>query len=240
MVARDATRQELGLPERHRQRQRLERDERLAQRRAPVDALPAGEEAAERSLLGRLDFAPQRGERGPAQAAKNVRVAPFPLRAARAQLAADELVRPLERRQLLLGDLELEAEALGCLRGRERAARAREAQEERGQRLVGLLEERRGKTTGRHCPERVPVAPGVLGRDEHVLSPDPHFDGAPLAQERLSQLGLVLAPPQVPGTPELVVELVGAAGVAQQLPFDLLHGVGIEQVAQFLLPQQLA
>ena len=44
----------------------------------------------------------------------------------------------------------------------------------------------------------------------------------------------------MPGTPKQVVELVGAAGVAGQLPLHLLHGVGIEQVAQFLLAEQLA
>src|SRR5581483_9768060 len=57
-VAGDAARQHLRLPERDWQGQALQRDERLAQRRAAVDAVPARQEAAERSLLRRLDLAP--------------------------------------------------------------------------------------------------------------------------------------------------------------------------------------
>ena len=62
-VARDAARQHLRLPQRHRQREPLQRDQRLAQRRAPVDPVPVRQEAAERRLLRRLHLAPQRGER---------------------------------------------------------------------------------------------------------------------------------------------------------------------------------
>ena len=101
-VAGHAARQHLRLPERHRQREPLQRDERLAQRRAPVDAVPARQEAAERRLLDRLDLAPQRGERRAAQPPQHVGVAPLALGAARAQLAADELLLALELAQLRL------------------------------------------------------------------------------------------------------------------------------------------
>src|SRR5437660_1029092 len=79
------------LPERDRQRQALEGDERFAERRAAIDALPRRQEAAERSLLRRLDLSPQRRKRSTAQPAQYVWIAPFAFRAAGAQLAADEL-----------------------------------------------------------------------------------------------------------------------------------------------------
>ena len=61
---------------------------------------------------------------------------------------------------------------------------------------------------------------------------------APTQSERHLQLGFVLALSAGARYPtQLVVELIGAAqGVATVLPFHLLHGVGIEQVAQFLRP----
>src|SRR5204862_8308683 len=61
-VARDAPGQHLVLPQRHRQGEALQRDERLPQGGTTVDALPAGEKAAERGLLRRLDLAAQRSQ----------------------------------------------------------------------------------------------------------------------------------------------------------------------------------
>ena len=88
--------QHLALPQRDRERESLERDKRLAQTRPAADPVPGRQEAAERGLLGRLDLAAQRGERGSAKAAEHVRVAPLALAAARAQLATDEQVGALE------------------------------------------------------------------------------------------------------------------------------------------------
>ncbi len=58
--------------------------------------MPARQEAAERGLLDRLDLAPQRRERGAAQPAQHVGVAPLALAAAGPQLAAHELLLALE------------------------------------------------------------------------------------------------------------------------------------------------
>src|SRR6266516_1303254 len=58
-IPRNAPRQPLVLPKRNGKGVALKRDKRLAQGRATVDALPAGEEAAESSLLRRLHFAAQ-------------------------------------------------------------------------------------------------------------------------------------------------------------------------------------
>ena len=101
-VGRDAPRQHLRLPERHGQRQRLEWDERLAQRLPAADPVPRGEEATERSLLGRLDLATKRRERRAPDAAQDIRVAPLALGAPGPQLAADEPLVRLETLELLL------------------------------------------------------------------------------------------------------------------------------------------
>src|SRR5205823_14847137 len=91
-VAGNPPRQEIVLPQRHRETEALERDERLAKRRAAVHPVPAREETAESSLLGRLNLTPERGERSPAQAAEHLGVAPLSLGPAWPQLPAHELV----------------------------------------------------------------------------------------------------------------------------------------------------
>src|SRR5207247_9446118 len=96
LVTGDAPRQDVALPERDRKGQALERDERLAQRRAPVDPVPVRQEAAVRGPLGRLDLLPERRERGAAETPQDVGLAPFALGPARPELAAHESVVPLE------------------------------------------------------------------------------------------------------------------------------------------------
>src|SRR5260370_653662 len=95
-VVGHAARQHLRLPERDRQRQRLQRDERLAEGCPTVDAVPAREEAAERRLLHGFHLAAQRSKRRPPQPPQDVGIAPLPLAAAGPELAADELLRALE------------------------------------------------------------------------------------------------------------------------------------------------
>ena len=139
-IAGDAPRQHLALPERDRQRERLERDQRLAESRPPVDPMPARQEAAHRRLLDGLDLAAERRERRAPEPPEHLRVAPLALAAAGTKLAADELLRTLERAQL---GLDVAAEALVRLTRRERTARAREARDQRAERLIPALEERR-------------------------------------------------------------------------------------------------
>src|SRR5436305_1972732 len=79
-----------------------EREERFAQRRAPVDPVPVRQEAPERRLLGRLDLAAQRRERRTPQPAQDIRLAPLSLDAARTQLAAHELLLTLELAKMRL------------------------------------------------------------------------------------------------------------------------------------------
>ena len=99
LVVRNAPRQHLALPERDRKRQRLERDERLAQARAPVDPVPARQEPAERRLLRGLDLLAKRSEGRTAKATQDVGIAPLALGPAGPELAADESFLPLELAQ---------------------------------------------------------------------------------------------------------------------------------------------
>src|SRR5205823_729116 len=136
-VAGHAARQHLGLPERDRQRQRLQRHERLAQRRPAVDPMPARQEASQRGLLGGLDFLPQRGQRCAPQSPEDVGVAPLALHAAGPQLAADEELLALE---LVQDPLDVDPEALVRLSGREWTASLRIAQHQPAQRLFAAFE----------------------------------------------------------------------------------------------------
>src|SRR5204863_6271738 len=138
----------------------LERHERLAERRTPVDAVPRREEARERLLLDRLDLPPQRRERRAPQPPQDIRIAPLALGAAGAELAADEQLVALELPQQRL---DVAAEALVRRVGRERAAALRVAQDELAERVGAALEERVRKPGRRHRAERVAVASRVLG-----------------------------------------------------------------------------
>ena len=141
-------------------------------RRPPVDPLPGGQEAAERRLVGRLDLLAQRGERRPAKPPQDVGIAPLPFGAARTELAADEPVRPLERAPAPPPPRRVERRtALGCLGGRERAAAAREAHEQRRRAGPPRLEEGVREARRRHRADGVAVAAGVLGRDQPLGAP---------------------------------------------------------------------
>jgi hypothetical protein len=150
-VRRDAPREHLALPERDGQREALERDQRLAQGRAPVDSVPARQEAAERRLLGGLHLLAESSEGRATQPPQHVGVAPLALGASGTELAADELVLALELAELLL---DVASEVFVGLSGRERPAALREPVHELLQRSRGLrrLQERVGQAARRHHP----------------------------------------------------------------------------------------
>src|SRR5207248_3095578 len=118
--------------------------------RSPVDPLPAREEPSERGLLRRLDLLPEGGERGPAEAAQDVGIAPLAFGSTGPKLAANELLRPFQRAELSLRHRDVEAEAGGRLRGRKGTAPSREPCQEAAERPSAGLEERLGQTGGRH------------------------------------------------------------------------------------------
>ena len=234
--ARHTARQHLGLPQRNRQRECLQRHERLAERRAPVDPVPTGQEARQRVFADRLDLAPERRQRGAAQTPQHVGIAPLALGAAGSKLAAHEQIAGLELDEHVD---DVPAESICGLRARERPTALCEAEDELSQRIRATLEEGVRQPRGRHRAERVAVAARVLRGDQPLLAGDPHDDGAALVEQRRGERRLVLAGTQVAADPQLVVELVGRLRVALQLTLHLLDRVGVEQVAQLLLAEQL-
>ena len=236
MVVGNASRQNLALPQGNRQRERLQRDERLPQARAPVDPLPAGQELRERSPLGRLDLLAQGCERGAAQSPQDVRIAPLALRAARPKLSAHE---PLIALQGTQNGLDVDPEVLVRLGGRERPATLREARDQALQRIRPAFEERLGQPARRHRAKGVAVPTRVLRRDQTLLAADPHRDRPPLVEERLRECCVELTRPQVASEPEHVVQLIRVPGRASKLLLDLLERTRVEQVAQLLLAEQL-
>ena len=198
--------------------------------------MPARQEPAERSLLGGLDLPAQCGERGAAQPPQDLRVAPFPLGAAGAQLAADEVVTPLELAQRRL---DVAAEALVRLRGRERTARAREPPNQRLERLFVGFEEDLRQPARRHRADSVAVAPGVLGGDQTVLPRHPDAHRPPLLQQRLREILGVLACAEIAAPAQEIVQLIGGASFAAELLLHLRERAGVDQVAQLLLAEQL-
>ena len=259
-VIGQAARQHLRLPLGRRQRQPLERRERVAQRvgpagrAGPVDALPIGQEAPERARVGRLDLAPQRGEARAAQPPHHLGVAPLAPRPARAQLAAHQRPVGLEGRQRRLDGPRLERVAARELGRMEGPVTAGVAGHERPQRLGHRLQERLGHAARRHRAEPVAVAAGVLGRDQAPLAGQVDPDRAPVGDQRLGDL---LGPPrlgharrdlvraQVADAAQQVVQAVGPAGPgplgeALQVGLDGGQRPGVDEVAQLLLAQQLA
>ena len=202
--------------------------------------MPGREEPAERRLLGRLDLLAQRCERRPPQPPQDIGVAPLAFDAARAQLAADELVGPLEPGEDRLDRVRLERVASGRLSGRERSPRAGEATEQHVERVGNGVEIGLRQAARRHHAERIAEQPRVLDRDQPLLAGHPHAQGAPLCLEHGGVRCIDLVVAEVAATPEQVVELVGRARIAGELGFHLGQRVRVEQVAQLLLPEQLA
>ena len=200
-------RQDLGLPQRNRQRQRLQRNERFAKRSAPADAVPRRSEARERLLLDGLHLASKRGERGTPEAAKHVGIAPLALGAAGPKLTAHEQLLALELDE---DAADVAAEPRARVVRRERPASLREAKHELAQRIGAALEERVRQARRRHRTERVAIAARVLGRDQPLFACDAHQHGAALGEQRRGELAVVLAGAKVAADPQLVVQLVGA------------------------------
>ena len=97
-----------------------------------------------------------------------------------------------------------------------------------------------GSPPGGIDAERVAVAAGVLGRDQPLLAGDPRRQRAALGEQDRGLRLVVLAGAQVAAAAEDVVQLVGIARIAGQLPLDLGERIGIDQLAQLLLAEQLA
>src|SRR5438094_178152 len=169
-----------------------------------------------RALRGSL-----RAPRHPAKApepAQHLGVAPLPLRAARTQLAANELVLSLELREY---GLDVAAEVLVRSSCREGPAAPRVPEDERLERVVAALEEDLRQAAGRHHAEGVAVAAGVLRCDQPFLDAEPRAVGAPFRLQHRGVRLVELARPQVSPQPQQVMQLVRVPRLAAQLTLDV-------------------
>ena len=92
----------------------------------------------------------------------------------------------------------------------------------------------------RHHAERVAITPCILRGDQPLLAGKAHEQRATLAQERLRKALVVLAFTQIAPQAQLVVEVVRVSRRAAQLRLDVFDRACVEQVAELLLPEQLA
>ena len=198
--------------------------------------MPARQEPAQSGLLGGLDLLPERGQRRAPQPAQDVGVAPLALDPSRAELAANQALLTLE---LPEHRLDVDPEVLVRLSRPERASAFREADDETLERVVAGFQEGLGQAAGWHRPQRVPVPPGVLGRDEPLLAGDANRDCSALLEQRLSERRVVLTGTQVTAKPEHVVQLVWVPRATAKLLLDLLECPRIDELAQLLLAEQL-
>ena len=208
LVARDPRRQHVPLQHGCRDRQAgelvddlgeaLERGRRpelrggLAER---GDAMPGGQEPAERGRVDGFDLATQPGERPPAEDPEHVGVEPFALRAARPELAAEDravLEQPLERVSTTPTGSPQRRAGSGVRNGPWRPSVAGEQAFERRRRRS---QERVRDADRRRHPDPVAVARHVLDRDPALLPGDPGTDGAPRRDEVDDPLVATAAPP---------------------------------------------
>ena len=214
-----------------------------------------GSERRQRALVGGLDLLAQRrparrGAGGAARRGRTTRARCRPGRSSPRTSAPGAL--ELAQRSRRVG---VDAVALAQLLGRERAVRARVARDELVSASGDVGEERLRQAAGRHGAERVAVQPGVVGGDPALLAADAQPDRAPLAlelgEQRLRRSRLVstrsayLARREVADAPQHVGELVarrrpGALGAVLEVVVDGVERVGVDQLAQLLLPEQLA
>jgi hypothetical protein len=232
---------------------------RRAERRRGVtdrcDPVPGGQEATERRGFDRLHLAAEARERTAAKDPQDVGVDPFALGAARPELTAKDragLQKPFQR---VLDDTEREAPAAGGIRAEERPVRPSEAGEQTLERRC-----RRAEECVRHAgrwrdPDAVAVPRRILDRDPAVVPSDAcrdrpsrsHQLGEPRVAGSRAALaaGRDLSGGQVAKPSQEVMELVGGrrlAVVGQRLEAELEVGerLGVEQLAQLLLAEQLA
>ena len=217
-----------------------------------VDALPLGEELTEDEGLDGGNLLAELRERAPLQSPEHGRIAPLGLVSVGADLSTHDLAARLERAQHGLDLGRRHAETTRRVVGEEGAVGAREAPDEPGEGVVHGLEDAVGEPGRRHDAESVAVSSRVGDGDVAMLAGDADPGDAALRvqpfEPRSHGLGrplgeLVLA--EIADAAEEVLELVGApraiaVGAAGELLFQLGEDLGVDQVAELRLPEELA
>ncbi len=253
----DPCRQDLGFQDRRRQRRALQLLDGVEQRVGAIppldDPLPRRRETAEHRLIDRLDLVAQLGERAAAQHAQHAGVRPLTPRTARPELALDQTAFHGQSRQHRFGSRRAEPVSQRELRGGERRVRARVAQRQIAQRIADRLQQRLGNADRHRHAQRVAKARGVLDGDQARIAGDANCQhpasgdqlrrpcGDVRGQRPLADLRLR----EIAQRQQHVVHAVGALHVvlrieALELPLDRVHRVGVEQLAQLRVAEQLA
>ena len=258
-VGAEPARQHVALPDLRGQRDALQRDQRLAQAvgagagaAVGVDVLPAREEAGELGAVGGLDLAPQDGEAGAPHPAQHFGVAPLALGPARQQLAADQRpfapparAAPAPGRPRSGRRAGRSGRGRGCgrsggpgrasrrggPRGRPRAgprAAARRARRGRGRRPRRRCSAPRRRSGPWRRGARRPASPAST----RPSSPRRPARRTPRAVRSPRLRSTCWSASRSPARPRL--------GAVLELRLDLLQRLGVDQLAQLLLAEQLA
>ena len=259
-VRPEPARKRLGLPLRGGQRDALQSTDDVAKgvgpRRlvGPVNALPLGQEPCEHLGVGGLHLAAQAGHRHAPEAPEHLGVAPLVAAPARAHLTAHQQSLGLHQREGLLGEARRRPEARRGIGGPEGAVGTRVSRQQALKCARHGLEERIGQPGLGHHAQAVAVAAGVLARDQPLLAGHPGTGGAAFAEQHLKmrikrrrvvQTQAHLVGRQVAKAPQQVVHPVGAPRPALgveplQLHLKIVERLGVDEVAQLVLPQQFA
>ena len=213
-----------------------------------VDALPGALEAGEGALVGGLDLGPQRGQRRPPQPPQDLGVAPLARRPARPQLAAHQvpgLLQPLQHRRQVEPVARRAARPSRTARACGRSA-ARAAPSRPGTSAMNAS----GSPDGGTAPSASRYSPASSAATQRFSPPtrssiarrSPRSCSQPL-RRAAAQLRLVQR--QVADAAQHVVQRVhGVRARALRQPLqvglDRLQRARVDQLAQLLLPEQLA
>ena len=257
-VPADPAREHVGLEDRRGNRGALEARDRVGERvevaSRPVRTLPRGEEPAERGRVDGLDLASEQGERPPPEPAEDVRIAPFAARAAGTELAEDDGVVRLQRREGLLHALHGRAETGGrppTATNGPWVRAYRRTRPSRG-RSVSLVNAP-GRPIGSDTPSasRSRAASSIAASRSspairmRIARPSARSCSWRARGSASSTRAAISSVGEIPERAEEVVQVVGrpgAAAVAQALELELhlVQRAGIEQLSQLLGAQQLA
>ncbi len=151
--------------------------------RAPrrQQSLPVREEARQRVLLHRLDFAAQLGQRFAPDLPQNLRVAPLAVKAARAEAAFKHaaLLRKLPQR--IFHRLCVERKPVRSLAQRERPVRARVAAHQFEHGMRHRLQQCNRQPRRQRNPESIAVARCIFGSDQPLFAGDAQLQQSPRA-----------------------------------------------------------
>ncbi len=228
--------------------------------------MPARQEPGEGGLLDRLHLAAQSGQRAPPEEAQDLRIAPLPLGATGPELPAQDGIGREKTFESILDRGHRHAPPGGRCRAEKWSVSPRPASEEPVEGLDRRTQEGRRHAEWRLDPEPIAISGYVLDRDPALLAGDPHLDRPPrrgqlgkptfggshratgitvraIVGAELNScrrfIGRKVAQPS-----QEVMEGIGGLGLSVigqglQGQLEVGQGLGIDQLAQLLLAQQL-